>query len=323
MNILETIESRRQARLELRTHPYPRNNPIASDLSDCVRETVLGIKHWRERPRFEPHVVARLERGSKIEDWIMLELQQLGFTVRAERTPFQITDSQGRIVCRGKVDGFISDGFDNVGKPQETPFEVKSMLPFIYDKINCLDDFSRFHWTRKYPRQLQTYLYANNMTEGFFLLDDCLGHWKLIPVTLDYEEMERILRQCEAAVEHLGNDTLPDFHTDPSVCRKCWAFGRVCDPPGQSGEGIMALEDYEMEAKLSRRAELEASYREYMMLDKQVKERFRGQTNILVGDWFITGEERTRNEKAREARATTYWQANVENVGANGKADHR
>jgi hypothetical protein len=313
------IERRRLEALEGRISQYPRNNPIASDLSPCTRETALAILHWKDRPAPDAGLKARFERGSLIEDAVLRELGALGFTVRKERTPFEVKDSKGRIVVRGIVDGFL-DWREEGTKQRDFPLEVKSLDPNIYRQINGLEDFQKFHFTKKYPRQLWTYLYANSLEEGFFLLDDCTGRWKLIPVALDYAETETILRQCEAAVDAVaaasagvpeGTDPLPAYHEDPAVCRRCWAFGRVCYPPIEE-QGLKVLAEPEFEAKLERRHELAPAFREYETLDKEVKERVKGQDGLVLGRFLIRGKEVTRHMKAQPERDVTFWQPKIE-----------
>ena len=306
-SLIDTIERMRAD--SLKREQYPRNNPIASDISECERETVLGITHWQEKPPFTPHSAARMERGSQIENMVILELQKLGFEVRVERKPFELRDREGRLVCRGKVDGFIKHD------RQDVPVEIKSMNQHVWEKITNYQDFQRFHWTKKYPNQLQMYLYANDLETGMFLLDDCQGHWKMIPVKLDLGYVETILQRLESAVAHIEAKTVPDFHPDMSVCRKCWAFGNVCIPPGSHGEGLQVLDDVELEADLNRRGELEAAYREYQDLDKRVKERLKGRAQVVCGDWLIRGVERTRNEKAKAPRVSHYWATEIERIG--------
>lgn len=300
--VCEMIAQRRQDALGRRISPYPRNNPIASDLGPCAREMVLAMTSWQERPLPSPDLKARFERGLLIEDTVVAELGALGLTVRVERSPFEIKDKRGRVILRGKLDGFVS--FED----RDYPFECKSLDPLVYRRVQSAEDFGLFTWMKKYPRQIQSYLYANNLEEGFFLLDDCLGHWKLLPVALDYEAMEAILRQCEEAVDHREAGTLPDYHRDPAICRRCWAFGRLCTPPIEY-QGLKLAEDPEMEERLNRRSELEKAHREYEALDKGIKESVRGQDGLLVGAWLIQGKEITRHNKAKDASTSTFWQS--------------
>jgi hypothetical protein len=285
--LCQHIEKVREEALTNRISAYPRNNPIASDISSCTREMVLAMTNWQDRPLPSAELKARFERGSAIEDMVLRELSALGVSVRVERNPFEVKDAQGRLVLRGKIDGFVS------WERKDYPMEIKSLDPNVYRQVDAVEDFERWTWARKYPRQLQAYLYANNLEEGFFLLDDCEGHWKLLPVRLDYAAMERILKQCEAAVAHRDAGTLPDYHPDPAECRRCWAYERICTPPA-SFHGLQIMADPEFETLLDRRGDLEEGKREYDRIDKLVKERVKEQDGLVVGKWLIQGKYQKR-----------------------------
>lgn len=284
IRLLAEIEYRREQTLEKEASPYPRNQPIASDLGECAREYVLAVTHWKDKPAFEPNLVARLQRGRLIEDAALRELSGLGIRVRTERTPFELKDKQGRVVLRGKLDGFVE------WERHEYPMEIKSVNPMMFPRLHTVEDMQKSPWMQKWPRQLWSYLYGTNGELGFFLLDDCLGHWRLVPVDLNYEEMERILQRCETAVDHLARQTLPDFHGDAEVCRRCWAFGRVCFPPVDH-PGMAFTDNPELEAQLDRRAELDPAYREYQDLDEIVKGAVKGKDGLVIGKWLVTGKE--------------------------------
>jgi hypothetical protein len=267
---------------------------------------VLTMTHWQDRPEITAELKARFERGSAIEDIVIGELGGLGMKVRVERAPFEIKDRQGRLVLRGKLDGFVS------WEDREYPMECKSLDPNIFRQVERVEDFQRWIWASKYPRQLQSYLFANNLEEGFFLVDDCLGHWKLLPVILDFGEMEKILQRCEQAVEHRDAGTLPDYHKDPAVCRRCWCFGKLCTPPLEY-HGLAIKEDPEFEEMLNRRWELRTGAKEYEALDKKVKGRLKEQTGLIIGDWLIEGE--WKHKKGFEVKESDYWQTKITKTG--------
>jgi hypothetical protein len=159
---------------------------------------------------------------------------------------------------------------------------------------------------------------------GFLLMENLKGQWRFIEVPLDYTEMERIVADCEAAVQAVraiqsggrGEEALPDYIEDTAVCRRCWAFGRLCTPPGLSVGEIPLLDDAELEAKLARRAELDEAAEEYETLDKEIKAAVRGRERLLIGDWLITGKESTVNYKAQPARTLTQWRTTIERLTA-------
>ena len=223
-SLIETIERMRAD--SLKREQYPRNNPIASDISECERETVLGITHWQEKPPFTPHSAARMERGSQIENMVILELQKLGFEVRVERKPFELRDREGRLmVCRGKVDGFIKHD------RQDVPVEIKSMNQHVWEKIN---DYARTSkgstGPRSTPISCKCICTRTTWKRACFCWMIAQGHWKMIPVKLDLGYVETILQRLESAVAHIEAKTLPDFHPDMSVCRKCWCLWERVHP---------------------------------------------------------------------------------------------
>ncbi len=304
--LCQEIERRRMDALERRIEPYPRNNPIASDLGDCPREMVLAMTNWQDRPLPSAELKARFERGSLLEDAVIRELMELGITARKERTPFEIKDKQGRIVLRGKVDGFVEQD------RKDYPMEVKSLNPNVFQRIDKVEDFDRFSWASKYPRQIQAYLYANNLEEGFFLLDDCLGHWKLLPVKLDWDSIDKIIKQCEEAVDHRDKGTLPDYHKDPATCRRCWAFGRICTPPVEY-HGLTLSQDEELQSILDEMAQTAEAHARYGFLKKKRNSKLEGQSNILVGEWLVQGK--WIEKKGFTVKDSRYWQVKIIKAG--------
>lgn len=302
--LCQTIFNRREEAVLRRISAYPRHNPIASDVGLCMRELVLQMTHWQERPLMTVERKIMADRGSLVEEAILRELSSLGISVRTDRLPFEIKDKHGRVVLRGKADGFIE------WEKKTYPLEIKKINPMVFPRINSVSDFQRWWWMTRYPHQLSGYLYANNLEEGLFLLDDAQGRWKLLPFALDYAEMEKILQRCEQAVNHRDAGTLPDYHTDAEVCKKCWAFGRVCFPP-LTTEGTILLTDPEFEAKLERREELLPAHKEYENLDEDVKKSVKGKDGVLVGRFLITGKEIIRHYKAQEERDLVTWKSNI------------
>jgi len=237
----------------------------------------------------------------------MAELRSVGYSPRVERHPFEIKDRQGRIVLRGKLDGFLK------WEGTEIPFEVKSLDPNIFRQVDSVEDFQRWPWARRYPRQMQAYLLANNLEEGFFLLDDCKGNWKLLPVPLNYALAEAVLRQCEIAVEAAHTGDLPAYHKDPAICRQCWAFGRVCTPPMEY-HGLVMADDPEFIQQLDRRGELYEAHKEYEGLDRAIKDRTKGKDGLVAGSWLIQGKEVTQERKAQPAKIVTFWQSKITKI---------
>jgi len=352
--LCQEIEARRTEQLSREATIHPRNQPVASDLGPCDRELVLQIVAWDQKPPFDPYVMARLKRGSAIEDIVIRELSSLGIYVRVDRKPFELKDRQGRVILRGKVDGFIEQkeeipemsmiplakGEAPTVPPKSTtkvyPFEAKSMNPNIFNGVHKIEDLKGYF--AKWPLQLQSYLFGNDLEEGLLLIDDCMGHWKLLPVTLDYKVMEGILQRCENTMDMVkrvqgvtdfqagtmstqGMDEkihkiLPPYHHDLAVCVRCWARGRVCFPP-MDRKGLQELKPEDEERLvpiLDRRGELEEARTEYEAADREAKKALKGLDQAVVGKWLVQGKEILGQRKAQEAKETTTWRTTITKI---------
>lgn len=276
-DLLDEIRRREEARLRSLSKAYPRSVPIASDVdpASCLRRQVLQIVAWQDRPLPEPDLQARFEVGILQEREGIAKLLQLGFDVVEQQVPFELVRRGGgrEVVLRGKVDGKIRWG------AQRVPFEIKSLHPNIYERVETLADFDRWAWARRYPSQLQAYLIGHGAEWGFFLLTDCLGHWRMVRIELDLDLAERIWRFAEAAHDGVvgwrRDGTLPGYSADPTECARCEFFGRACQPELVE-RGAALLRDPELVADLERReALIAAGARELDGIDRSVKERLR------------------------------------------------
>lgn len=304
--LFEEIQKRRSEDLKRNAGPWPRTHPVASDISPCARETALAILHWNQRPPFDDGILGRLEVGSEKEQGFYAKMARYGLAVVEQQQFFELRNKSGQLILRGKIDGKIE------WQHQRVPFDYKTVNPFIFNRLNTVEDFLHRKFFNKYPKQLWAYEYGNNIDIGFLLLDNLLGEWKFIEVPMDWEAMEAVLKQCESAVGHIASGSLPDFHSDPSVCASCWARGRVCDPPAMRGEGLQVIPDPEFEAKLNRRAELDSAATEYDALDKEIKKTIKGKTNLIIGQWLIMGEQKDR--KGYDVKPGKYWQSKIERI---------
>lgn len=297
-NLKIDIEKRRLDRLRSKCTVYPKNNPTASSLEECTRKMVLEIVHWKDKPVFEPEVMARLEEGNRQESYVIRELMEIGFTITENNPPpFEILSRDKKVIMRGKIDGKIE-----INKNYKIPFEIKSMNPNIYDRINTIDDFNNYFWTKKYLLQMQSYLYANNEEHGLFICTDMQGHWKIFTVSLDMVEMEKILQKCEQVVAARDGAELPDFHNDKAVCRRCWLFKKHCFPGVDFGEGVQVVDDDELLNKLNRRQELAPMAKEFEVLDKSIKDKAKDNySHAICGNFELVIKPYTINYKAKEA----------------------
>ena len=322
----EQIHLKRSQELASQLEPWPRNNPVASDIGKCTRETALSILHWKERPPFDERLAARLKVGSEKENLAIATLLTYGVKIVEQQSNFELKDKRNRVILRGRIDGKMEvDG-------KRVPFDYKTINPMIFPKLNTLQDLLDHKFFCKYPKQLWAYEYMNNIDVGFIWMDNLLGEWKFIEIPMDWQAMEDVLKQCETAVDAVAAvktglpeaEFLPPYHGDSSVCLSCVWFKRLCNPPFFSGEGMQLINDPELEQKLNRRAELDPLATEYDHLDKDLKEVLKASMKpeqvFVVGNWMIKAEEKKRNFKAQPAKpasSTTYLGFDIEKIQGN------
>ena len=285
-DLCRTITEKRSLRLVEEAENHPQHVPRASGIDKCGRKMQLEIQHWQQRPLFDEHTQGRVERGSAIEKLIVKpELMRMGFELIGGQYACEIRSrDSSRVICTGHIDGLIEH------RGQRIVFECKSMHPLLWARMNTVDDLLRHKWYCKYVWQILLYMWANELEAGLILLDDCLGHWKVIPIFMwDHtERTQEALDRCEAVVWANDAGDMLDFCTDAAHCRDCWAFQQgLCSPPLDfSAAGIGMLNDTELAEALERMEELEPEATEYDALDKTVKARIKA----LTGDQFLAGE---------------------------------
>lgn len=279
--LIDEIIAKRKQRLCSSIQRYPRKNPILSDIGDCDRAIEYGITNWQDKAMFDEYVQARLEVGREEERRVSRELMELGYDLILSQQPVEVKGREGEILATGKIDGFIR--YENT----KIPIEIKSMNPQIFNQITCVEDLNKKPWLRKYTRQLQMYMFGNNCEEGFFLITDCLGHWKMLPVYLSYEDCEWILQRLERIHKNLANGEFSDrIPYEEKICGMC-PFVQVC-LPDVVHSGMEVIDEKEFESKLSRRDELKPLAKEFEEIDEQIKEKAKAfGKDLLVGNFSV------------------------------------
>jgi hypothetical protein len=277
----------RQARGASSPHPYV----YASAWRNCDRRMVYELTQPGTLPPFPPETLARFRRGDDRERDLLMDLARIGrdteppFTVIGQQERFTLKDHKGRAAIVGKVDARLA-----LGGGLAPPLEVKAWSPFIVDRIETFADLFENPWTLSGAHQLLAYLYGAAEPFGFLLLDRS-GLPLLLPVELDahLDRMEAFLMKAERVLDHVAAGTLPDYLDDPPECRRCAWFGHTCNPP-LSAVGATVLTDPELEAQLERHEAIKAVGKEYLDLDRSIKDRLRGVESGIAGKFQISGK---------------------------------
>jgi len=222
---------------------------------------------------------ARFDKGNEEERKIMRDLLDLGFDVVSGQETLEMKNTEGEVIGVGRIDAKIRV------EREKYPFEIKSMNPNVFNRIDSIEDFEKKPYLRKYLRQLRSYMLVQGLEQGFFLCTDCLGHWKLFPVYHDEAEAEIIRNRLQRVHVHIAAKTTPDrIKYDREMCGKC-PFAHIC-LPDVINEGLDMIEEEDLLIKARKREEFVDAARQFKKIDKELKERFK-----LVGKDFILGGE--------------------------------
>lgn len=292
---------------------FPQNNLRASSIGHpCDRYHYHAIHDWREKELHDPIRQSIFDEGKLHEKDIINTMIELGFGVVETQRAFQMN----KPLITGSIDGmFLWEG-------HRFPFDAKSSSPYIYDEVESAEDmlFSKKHWLRKYPAQLQMYLLMSNEPVGCFILKNKVtGALKPIWMQIDYDYCEQLLKRAERVYAALAKETPPERAADFDLCMDC-EFRHLCLPDLKAGPGVTEVGDQELAALIDRRAQLEPIKKEYDQIDKDVKKivTSSGQGDKICGDWLIRVKEQTRASYTVEE--SSYFRTSFVNLNAAPKA---
>lgn len=295
--LCETLVQRAEQYYSTKGAASPQHAPRASGIDKCARAMYHQIVSWQDRQPFTTYQVARMQRGSDIEERVLAPfLMQLGFQWLEGQTKVAIHDQDGRVICTGHIDGIL--GY----RGHRFTVDIKTMHPQIFGRIDTLEDLMNDPWCYHYVYQILMYMHAYELETGMLLIDDCLGHFKTILVHReDHEELvAELLQRCELVVDAVRDQEPPDYIDDPTVCTRCrWKEQGVCNPPldfAEHGGGLKLIANERLEQDLrtcealdeERKAAAAAKRR----IDNAFKELKPGA--YLVGPFRVTVEHSER-----------------------------
>jgi len=240
-----------------------------------------------EAKPFSADVLANFERGNDREREVLIDLQRLGriadFEVIGQQERFELRGKSGKVVIVGKTDATIR------WKGLRVKAELKNWNPNLVARISTFGDLFQSPWTRAGAYQLLAYLLGANEEVGMMVLDRP-GIPIMLPVVLDdyLDEIEEFLHRAEAAVLMKDAGELPDYHQDPTECKRCPFFG-FCTPP-ISYKGAEVIFDETILQMLQEREEIVEAGKKFAKLDKAIKDRLRGTEMALAGEFLLTGK---------------------------------
>lgn len=284
---------------------WPVRSNRASELGhECLRYLVLNRTRWEEKTLHGARLQAIFDEGNLHEKAVLRLLEDSGFNITEQQRGFEWKEYQ----ITGHIDAkLITNG--NV-----IPLEIKSSSSFVWESLSDIKDLynGKYHYLRKYPAQMTSYLLMDEKSEGLFIFKNKqTGELKEISMPIDYVLGAELLRKAEAINKHVAEDTLPDcIPWDEQICGDC-GYVHICLPEVDR-DALQIQTDPELEAKIERWFELKPSKSEYDGLDKEIKAQLKNQDKIVIGDYMITGK--MVQKKGFSVNASEYWKCNIKQM---------
>jgi CRISPR/Cas system-associated exonuclease Cas4 (RecB family) len=299
IDLIAAVDAAKQKRIVI----WPIRTNRASNMGDpCLRRLVYERTAWQSKKLHDLGLQYIFDLGREQEEAVLRDLSEAGIRVVEQQRPFDWE----RYQISGHIDGRV------VSNGNSIPIEIKGFSPWNWGAINSVADMlhSKAVYMQKYPAQMTLYLLMDNKEEGAFLLrNKTTGRLKQIPITLDYEYGEALIKQAEAINKHIAEDTLPDHAENQALCDDC-SFDHICLPE-INREASLVL-DPELEGMLDRRGELKASVSEYEELDKEIKKTLAARPETIVGNWLCRGKWVER--KGYSVQDSHYWQTSIKRM---------
>src|SRR5690606_30256677 len=201
-------------------------NRASSAGHPCERDLVYSRTRWSERQPHDAVTQLVFDGGNTIEDMAIRQLRDAGFTVLEQQRSLEWPEYQ----LTGHIDGLlVADG-------EAHPFDVKSVNPNDWQRLNTMDDFlsSPRHWVRGWPAQLLLYLLMREMERGFlYLVNKMTFEPKVVWFDLNESRAldlaEQTLQKLERVNRHVAEGTVPEPIDEPDTCSRC-PFYHICLP---------------------------------------------------------------------------------------------
>jgi len=248
-----------------------------------------------------------------VERVVTRDLEDAGYTVTGQQQSFSLAVKGGKI--SGHMDGWIS----GPGLDGRLPLEIKGYT-YAAERIRHWRDFlaQPQPWLQQVPCQMQIYLLQAESEAGVFCLFDKKGAQMYpIPITLDYEFTEGLLKRAELVYEYLAAEIEPDrIPYDDRICNDC-DFAAICQPLRDVEVSGGLLLDEAMEQAADTYFATEEAMKKHTEAARRIRSYAKGLWEEGKGEHFILGPAQisvttsVQKRKAQEARETEVTRVDI------------
>ncbi|MEK7556666.1 MAG: hypothetical protein AAB538_01685 [Patescibacteria group bacterium] len=281
---------------------FPAHVNRASEIGhECERFLVYRRTRWQDEILPDAKLQAVFMIGNILEEFAFDLMRKAGLPVIEQ----QVMIEDKRMKVTGHADA--TSAFE-----PDDPFvvEIKTAHPMIWNQINTVDDLKKKPWLKKYPAQVQLYMFIRGYRRGVILfVNKSTGWLKEIWMDLDLDFVAEIEDKCKrinfavevselAKTDEEKEACLPARITDRATCGMC-SFRHVCLPDVNFEAELKIADDPEFEAKLKRVVAAKPLTAEMTALEKEVKSRIKATAEaeklesirISAGNVLISGKK--------------------------------
>jgi hypothetical protein len=287
---------------------FPCHTNRASSIgAACERMLVYYRTAWEQQRKPSVGLQRIFNLGNEIEKIETIRLMQAGVRISRTQEPLNIPEHQ----LTGHPDGFVMD--DETG--EQFPYDIKSMSPFVFVKINEPEDFVKFSWTKKYIAQLMIYMHASQKAKGVFIMvNKSSGEERVVWIDYDPALIAEIFEKADRINAHVKAKTLPDRIGYCDECSEYCPFQMLCLPDVEFKSPEFVV-DAELTAMITRWQVLKPAAKECEALEAEIKDE-RIKPRLAPG---TVGEKKTMFigpvevnfawtvKKPYEVKGTAYW----------------
>lgn len=287
--IVEKIDEAMQGKIK----QWPVQSNRASEAGhQCTRYLVYNRLHWDKKVLHDVGLQYIFNEGHRQEQATIDDLRAAGFEIIEAQRPFADKDLQ----ITGHIDFKLQIG------DKLPPIEVKGLSPYSWNAINSFEDIIKSDkpYIRRYAAQMTLYLFLGNAEEGYLLLRNKLtGRYKEIPVKLDWDFADKLVKKIQYVNQCVVDKILPDRLNEYKICKDC-GFRAMCMPDIVFGAGAGFLENREVLALIKGRERLASQACAYKKIDKELKDGLKDymkDTPLLVIEDYIIEKKADKNGK--------------------------
>ena len=309
---LPNIAERCDAVMLSRCKTHRAHTNRSSSLGDECERRLVYARTIGEQMQIDVGLAYVFQMGNILEEPTLRLITDAGYKIEQHQRDF-VYPQTGKVLVTGHIDCIISDGAESYVA------DVKTCSPFVWEKLPTdivsaapFNEFSRYDYMRKYPAQLQLYMFGLEIPQGLFIfVNKNSGRLKIIGMELDYEYTEDILQKAARINEHVENQTLPERTVDDDVCDRCGYRDGCC--PGMAGK-VIEYGDDELAAMVTNMHELKAAKKECEELEDEIKAAVAGKEILIAGDWQYRGKWIDVQRKATVASTSKQWRGKWEKL---------